>query len=203
MASGLLAATNASASLLNGDFSQVGPYGNGVVTNAIGASWSSAADWIQFAPEQGGSVGTYLIQNGGPSGLSNALYVTSPAPSDSAFYEDGAGIYQEIGAGLHAHAEFDLLVLQGTVTCGLYQESGPFLSFTTYSPSGDWIHITQDDNGISGGIAFEDLYNSNAIYEVANVQETQQAVPEPASVLPVAMGVGLIAVRRRRSGTKS
>ena len=56
----------------------------------------------------------------------------------------------------------------------------------------------QNDYSPAQGVAFEDLYNSDATYLIANVHETTFGTPAPAAILPMAFGLASALRRRKR-----
>jgi hypothetical protein len=91
---------------------------------------------------------------------------------------------------------FDIFVISGSVTGGLVLSTGPFASFTAYTASGAWQHITQTVNTPVIGMAFENLVTgAGAEYLLDNLQVN--AIPEPGTFAMMFLAIGNVLLWRR------
>ena len=195
--SAIMIAGASQAQLLNGDFTQVGPNGNPSTsigpTNGQTANWSAAAHWFQFVPAPGGVLTTEIVDGFGP-GESNALHVTTTTGDYGSY---GAGIGQGIGLKPWAVFSCDIYVVQGTIWGGLVTMMGWYADQTSYSPTGQWVHIHQTYDSSTQTVSFEDLQSTNSPADFYIANASLQTVPEPITVALALAGLGLAMLRRR------
>ena len=183
---------SANANLLtNSDFAIVGPSGPSTVNSgALNVGWSAAQDWFVWNNTAGTSTTRLVdISNvmppGVPSGATTAIHMTADGPQN--------GLVQLFG-GNPNNAEFDawVFVVSGQVGLGL-GNGGSTNTTVVSSTLGQWEHLfTLNNTSPANEATIYSTVPTEYFVTSANVE----AVPEPASI--AAIGLGVVALIRRR-----
>ena len=194
------------APILNGGFDLIGPNGPSVTNFAHTSDFSAALGWVQWALSSGSYVTTTLQASTDPlpGGGGNMIHYLSDGhswPPDSM----GNGFGQSFSSALlSATVTYDLYVVSGQVTGGLYNDlllygNGAFSDFSyTFGPTNGWIHVTETISHAVAGVAFETLTaTGGAEYYIDNLRVTS-AVPEPSTLLLFVSGFAGIGLLRKR-----
>ena len=183
---------SANANLLtNPDFAIVGPTGPSTVNTGFGnVGWSGGQDWFVWHNTAGTSTTRLVdISNvmppGVPSGATTAIHMTADGPSN--------GLVQLFG-GNPPNAEFDAWVYVVSGQVGLGVGNGGSTATTVASTTlGKWEHLFTLNNTSP---ANEATIYSTGPTEYFVTSANVEAVPEPASLAVV--GLGVVALLRRR-----
>jgi len=181
---GVCGPANAGNILLNGGLDTVGPDGSPV----SGSGPSAAQSWTQFTVVPGSTISSQLLASTDPLGGGEMIDITTNAGYYAAASQ-GNGFYQDFATIPAATASFDIFVVSGSVTGGLGLATGPFASFTAYTPTGAWQHVTQTVNAPVDGMFFENLVTgAGAEFLLDNLQVN--SIPEPGTFAMMLLAAG-------------
>lgn len=190
---GLVASAHANL-LANGDFSVIGPNGSPTVHVGLNGLGSSSADSWSVWHNNNAVTTTQLVTTsnllpaGVPTNATTGMLVTSTGASN--------GVFQTFGSN-PANAFFDVYVwvLQGQVTIGA-GNGGATVGTVNSSGINQWEHLATASSGSPVNQVI--IYSTGpAVFYVASANV--DAVPEPASMAVLGLGVVALARRKRKS----